>query len=272
MRQNRLVASLLFTAILLLATTSHASGLRGRSGDYEVQVLTPSTPARTFTHRGGTWVLGQLGERYVIRIINRSDRRVEAVASVDGRDVIDGKPADFQKRGYLIPARGHLDIEGFRISDAEVAAFRFARVKDSYAAQMGNARNVGVIGVAIFPERAVPKQRVQPAPRAEAAPPASEGAPAAPSARDHRRSSERPGLGTEFGEAVESRVETVEFRRADPSRPGVVLGLRYDDRKGLVAQGIEVDGSCTPDEVDLRRSASPFPGSQYARPPTGWNR
>ena len=39
---------------------------------------------------------------------------MEAVVSVDGRDVIDGKPADFRnKRGYLVPAWGSVDIDGF---------------------------------------------------------------------------------------------------------------------------------------------------------------
>ena len=46
-----------------------------------------------------------------------------------------------------------LEIDGFRKSEDEVAAFRFAKVRDSYAAQRGDARNVGVIGVAFFAER-----------------------------------------------------------------------------------------------------------------------
>jgi hypothetical protein len=48
---------------------------------------------------------------------------------------------------------GTLEIDGFRRSEASVAAFRFGRVKDSYAARMGASRNVGVIGVAFFGER-----------------------------------------------------------------------------------------------------------------------
>jgi hypothetical protein len=46
-----------------------------------------------------------------------------------------------------------LSIDGFRTSDDAVAAFRFGRVADSYAAQTGGDRNVGVIGLAIFAER-----------------------------------------------------------------------------------------------------------------------
>ena len=45
-----------------------------------------------------------------------------------------------------------LTIDGFRQSHDAVAAFRFASVADSYAAQTGSSRNVGVIGVAFFSE------------------------------------------------------------------------------------------------------------------------
>ena len=46
-----------------------------------------------------------------------------------------------------------LEIDGFRQSHEAVAAFRFAKVSDSYAAQTSGDRNVGVIGVAFFGER-----------------------------------------------------------------------------------------------------------------------
>jgi hypothetical protein len=45
-----------------------------------------------------------------------------------------------------------LVIDGFRQSWDEVAAFRFGRVADSYAARTSGDRNVGVIGVALFEE------------------------------------------------------------------------------------------------------------------------
>src|SRR6185369_10723862 len=95
-----------------------------------------------------------------LRILNHTGRRVEAVTSVDGRDAIDGKTADVRsKRGYLVPAWGAVEIDGWRLSRAEVAAFRFSAVADSYADRTGSARDVGVIGVAIFPERYVAPPR-----------------------------------------------------------------------------------------------------------------
>lgn len=100
-----------------------------------------------------TYVIGQEGQRYTIHIENHTPRSFEAVATVDGLDVLDGRPGSFANRGYVLGAWESVDIDGFRQSEQEVAAFRFAKVRDSYAAQTGDARNVGVIGVAFFARR-----------------------------------------------------------------------------------------------------------------------
>ena len=74
--------------------------------------------------------------------------------SVDGLDVIDGKDASFAKRGYLIDPHGDLEIDGWRTSNEEVAAFRFGSVSSSYSNKKhGKTRNVGVVGLALFHER-----------------------------------------------------------------------------------------------------------------------
>ena len=279
-------------AALVLFAALPSQALINRSGPYELQVLIGGARARTFRHDSDTFVLGYLGERYTLRVVNHSGRRVEAVVSVDGRDVVDGKPADWrERRGYLVPAWGTVDIDGWRLSQQEAAAFRFSSVSESYAAKTGNAREVGVIGVAIFPERWYPPPRPQPlypappAPgsdglrsdlereqRGSPAPQAEQDAPAPPASPLAHKSAERPGLGTEFGEAVSSRVTEVPFERAH-ERPEVVIGARYDDRAGLVALGIEVDGGAI-SEAELRRSAEPFPIVErgYAAPPPGWRR
>jgi len=314
--------------------------LRMAAGGYELQVLVDGVPVRTFDHAGETYVMGELGARYTLRILNHTGRRVEAVTSVDGRDAIDGKTADVRsKRGYLVPAWGSVEIDGWRLSRAQAAAFRFSAVADSYAARTGSAREVGVVGVAIFPERfvapprplyvpprdpewryrgddglgyapsgrgeryaEVDKGRAEPPPaakssssgtgaaeesparaerRAPASAPAAAGAAAPSASRDALAEGEsygpaprrRPGLGTEFGEAVSSPVQEVSFVRANASHPSVVLGARYNDRDGLVALGIDVDGCCAPtDDLAWRSSATPFPGSdrRYAAPPAGW--
>jgi hypothetical protein len=100
-----------------------------------------------------TMVVGQAGQRYTIVLTNHTSHRFESVVTVDGLDVINGKSGNFDNRGYVLLPFATLEIEGFRQSTNAVAAFRFAAVGESYAAQMGAARNVGVIGVAFFGER-----------------------------------------------------------------------------------------------------------------------
>jgi hypothetical protein len=100
-----------------------------------------------------TYVSGREGERYTISITNGTPRRFEAVATVDGLDVINGHTGTIENRGYVLMPWQSLEIDGFRQSEDAVAAFRFSKVGDSYAAKRGEARNVGVIGVAFFAER-----------------------------------------------------------------------------------------------------------------------
>jgi len=308
---------------LLLAADSCAAAplagrgmpLRDRAAGYELTVLVDGAPARSYYHDGESFVLGQLGSRYTLRVSNHTGRRIEAVVSVDGRDVIDGRPADFRgKRGYLVNAWGSIDIDGWRISHAEAATFRFSSVPESYAARTGSAREVGVVGVAIFPERVVPppyayrprpytpyspyyrfeddrasegeapNKSTDASPPPAAAPgPAPQGAPSpqaepgreALGSRDESQASRaRPGLGTEYGEAVSSPIYEVEFVRANPTHPSTLLGIRYNDYQGLLAMGIPVDDdqpTCW-DDSDLRRTAEPFPATagRFAVPPSGW--
>jgi hypothetical protein len=100
-----------------------------------------------------TYVVGHEGQRYSIVMTNHTNHRFESVATVDGLDVINGRPASLDDRGYILTAFGHLQIDGFRRSNDAVAAFRFSRTSESYAAQTSGDRNVGVIGVAFFAER-----------------------------------------------------------------------------------------------------------------------
>jgi hypothetical protein len=62
---------------------------------------------------GDRWfVVGEEGRRYSIVVRNRSDFRLEIVLSVDGLDVIDGRPASFRKRGYIVNPHRKLVVEG----------------------------------------------------------------------------------------------------------------------------------------------------------------
>jgi hypothetical protein len=98
------------------------------------------------------WAVGQPDARYSLAIANDTGSAFEIVASVDGLDVIDGRPASFSKRGYIVDPFSSVVIDGWRTSEDTVAAFRFSSIDDSYAERMGDGRNVGVIGAAFFRE------------------------------------------------------------------------------------------------------------------------
>jgi hypothetical protein len=220
-------------------------------------------PLQTFMHHGQTFVLGRFGERYGIRIVNPLNVRVEAVVSVDGRDVVSGKKGDFvSNRGYVIGPGDSLLIDGFRTSMDEVAAFRFVDPSDSYSARRGTPENVGVIGVALFAERAPEVVARNDTPRSKAA---AKPAPSSPNKRPSARAEGRSqNLGTEFGEARTSRVREVSFQRQNPRNPTRVIGLRYDDAPGLEARGIRVFDEFR--RTDFREP-EPFPDSRFAPAP-----
>ncbi len=85
---------------------------------------------------------------------NRSRARVEAVLAVDGLDVLDGEAASFGKRGFIVPPRSVVRVNGFRQGTESFAPFRFHSVQESTARlKRGETKEVGVIGVAFFNEK-----------------------------------------------------------------------------------------------------------------------
>lgn len=131
-------------------------GVKGRSGFLDTYKEGINGVLFTYPPLGRRLVAGDSGSNYAIVVRNRSRSTLEIVASVDGLDVFDGKPASFSKRGYLVAAGDTLKIDGFRTSTDRVAAFTFSSVANSYAKlRHGDTRNVGVIGIAVFTQRSV---------------------------------------------------------------------------------------------------------------------
>ena len=103
---------------------------------------------------GKTFVIGEAGRNYSIVLENPGKERVEVVVSVDGLDVLSGAPASMSKRGYVIPAKSQVEIDGMKVN-GKMRRFEFGSVRNSQAAKTGGesgARNVGVIGMAVYVE------------------------------------------------------------------------------------------------------------------------
>jgi len=108
---------------------------------------------KEYTHKGMSFIEARHGTNYTVKIKNDNPYRVMAVLSVDGLDVVTGKPAEETNTGYIIDAYNSLDIKGYRISDDNSASFIFTSKGKSYVQQAkSNATNAGVIGLRTYKE------------------------------------------------------------------------------------------------------------------------
>lgn len=160
--------------ILVNYSAKHPGGNRKvysvRSGDLEYAIRDESfNSIPLFSHysRGEQQyaIRARVGTKYQLYVRNYSrDTNYEIVATVDGMDVLNGKPGSLYNNGYIVNAGTSLSIQGFRKDLNTEAAFTFADVTDSYAANSahGDARNVGVIGFAAFELKGKAKKALPP--------------------------------------------------------------------------------------------------------------
>ncbi|QIF00292.1 hypothetical protein [Roseimicrobium sp. ORNL1] len=107
-----------------------------------------------YESNGKIFVIGEAGRSYFIVLENPGKEKVEVVVSVDGLDTLSGTPASASRRGYVIPPKSEIRIDGMKYN-GKMRRFEFGSVRDSQAAKSGGekgARNVGVIGVAVYVE------------------------------------------------------------------------------------------------------------------------
>ncbi|MBC7984378.1 MAG: hypothetical protein H7Y02_11045 [Candidatus Obscuribacterales bacterium] len=224
----------------------------------QVQIVDRATgqALSTYKHRGKLYVAGEPGHEYEIRIHNRSAQRTLAVTSVDGVNVITGETSAVNQSGYVIDAYGFTGIEGWRKSMSHTARFYFTKLPDSYAARTGRPDNVGVIGVALFRERApccLEKELRRESDAAGASAPAAQERASADQTSPSRKAESK--LGTGHGRSEYSAASYTNFERA-ADMPNETVVIYYDSRRNLLAQGI------IPSHTKYaHRMPQPFPGS-----------
>lgn len=240
-------------ALALPCSTGAATPVDVEILDHETGRVLP-----VYWHDGERHVAGEPGREYEIRLRNRGGGRLLAVTSVDGVNVITGRTAAPLGSGYVLDPWGVVQVDGWRKSMDEVAAFYFTALPDSYAARTGRPDNVGVIGVALFREverRAYLDEDVMQ--RADAPAPASAAAAAeSKSARSAGVVDSAERLGTGHGRRLDSGARYTEFERASDS-PDEVIRIYYDSRRNLVARGIIP----RPSRRLAERQPDPFPAA-----------
>jgi len=271
--------SLLSVAVALSLSLS-AAAKAGALVDVSVIDRDTGSTLPVHGHDGKLYVAGTPGHRYSVRIYNHTGARVLTVLSVDGVNAVTGETADAMQSGYVLGPWQSTEIDGWRKNMSEVADFNFTSLGNSYAARTGRPDNVGVIGVAVFREKQVWRERDDKIAMREApaAPPAtaadaaaqpapaqaakSAGAPAgAARAYDGLATNEaavrpvpRPeeSLGTGHGARETSYASYTSFER-ESSRPNEVVSVWYDSYNNLVARGV------IPQPRPIHRDPQPFP-------------
>jgi len=124
---------------------------------FDLNILVNGNRCKQYQHQGKTYIEAKHGSEYVLEIKNSYWKRILAVCSVDGLNVLTGKTASEKDSGYIVPAYSTEKIKGFRFSDDEWAMFRFGYkfFGNTYAQSKGAdaEKNCGVIGFRLFYEK-----------------------------------------------------------------------------------------------------------------------
>ena len=123
---------------------------------FDVNILVNGSRCKQYQHCGRTYIQANPGSEYTLEIKNNYWKRILAVSSVDGLNVLTGKTASEEDTGYIIDSYSSEKIKGFRISDTEWALFKFGYKfnGNTYAQSKedGSEKNCGVIGFRFFYE------------------------------------------------------------------------------------------------------------------------
>lgn len=290
-----LAVALAAIATMATALSAAAHFPAGSLVSVDVYDRNDGTSLPVYSKDGRRYVVGTPGHEYALRIRNNTSERILAVTSVDGVNVVTGETAAPDQSGYVIDPHGSVEIAGWRKSLDRTAAFYFTDLGDSYAARTGRPNNVGVVGVAVFREKAPPVvwrkrpdrlasgdpsfERPDAAANAQPVPPMA-GVPAAPStgmsdaspSARQEAAAESAGpvgkaarslaspLGTGHGRSEASYAQRVNFERASTAAAEAVA-IQYDRRENLVAMGV------IPGPRYAQRRPDPFPAMRFAPDP-----
>lgn len=263
---------------------------------YKITVKNPNNfkNFNLFEYNGEYFLAGRKGEPYTIRVCGTSSSEMYMpnnevflsqkqllLVSIDGLNVINGQPANFEQPGYVINRNTNYascaNIAGWRKNLNEVAQFNFTESEYSYNNRTGNNNNnIGVIGIAVFDELPSFYRKHYPdanhvysesskEDRASSGVPMPSAAPPTARLEQKMRSmeSEAPELGTGHGDRVESRVNKVQFKKGHEN-PHTILKITYKTYDELVRMGLFT--KVLRNQSQNHYSPNPFPGEMRFSP------
>jgi hypothetical protein len=244
---------------------------------FSVEVLIDGARAPEYSGRGRRYIEALENAEYELRIHNPSASRVAVALSVDGLNTIDARHTSaWDAHKWVIEPYGTINVRGWQMSSENARRFYFTTERDSYAAKLGQAANLGLISAVFFRERSpyriLPVTPGEPRPRYEedkrrpAPSTNSSSAPAgeASTARDSAKARTMPSYpmpddesaATGIGRSVHNGVQWISM---DLERqPAGEVTIRYEYRAALVRLGIIPRPYPRPDVLDRRERAQGF--------------
>lgn len=112
-------------------------------------------PFPRYLHEGKEYIEAIKNFEFTLELKNTTNKRIEVVCSIDGKDICNRKTADLSHRGYILKPYEVSTIKGYKVDDKTVLAFKFTDKEKSFAVDIEkeNGENVGVLGFAVFEEQ-----------------------------------------------------------------------------------------------------------------------
>ena len=244
---------------------------------FSVEVLVYGRPVAEYAARGRRYVEALENAEYELRIHNPLGSRVAVALAVDGLNSIDARHTSaWDGHKWVIEPYGTIHVRGWQMSSENARRFYFTTERDSYAAKLGQASNVGLITAVFFRERrpvtitrvtpserrppykedGIRDQRSAPEPGTTGESSRNEGGrDAARSARSYPPPDDESAA-TGIGRSVRNDVQWIKMDL--DSRPAGEISIRYEYRTSLVRLGIIPRDYPRPDVLDRRERAQGF--------------
>ncbi len=225
------------------------------SRNFDVEVLVEGRFAQAYFARGRRYIEAARNAEYELRIRNPLPVRVAVALSVDGLNTIDARrTGSLSASKWVIEPYQTITVGGWQMSTERARRFYFTSERDSYAAKLNRASDLGVITAVFFREqtpRPIPLQRggIDGGPREQeerSKERSADKSTSAPAERAESRS-RQPGrviaptvdddyAATGIGRSVHNDVRWVHLNL--DSRPAGEVTIRYEYHDALVKLGI----------------------------------
>ncbi|MFN2414845.1 MAG: hypothetical protein ABR603_06870 [Pyrinomonadaceae bacterium] len=248
-----LVSILLTLAGAFPAAAQGDRAMRPQYGGFGLEVLVGGGPLEVLYGRGRRYVEAREGEEYSLLVRNPLPVRVAVALSVDGLNTIDARRTSaWDASKWVIEPYGTVRISGWQMSSTRARRFYFTTERDSYAARLGRASDLGVITAVFFRESTPRPHPVVPSPSYEPARPRERsderGEDEMRSQSEPRKSRGAAGMtsarplpndenaATGIGRSVGHDVTWIDMRLE--RSPAAELTVRYEYRDALVRLGL----------------------------------